>query len=393
MRTRTVVRRIAMTFLLAAFLISAGTVTFVKRQYHASQELYREASERYTVRVQPLAAAQSAPAPAASETQVMPAGMSTPETQTTPAGTSVSETQTTPAGMNAPETPAAATEIPAAPNETERPHSLNRLRGTERASVLNTPDKPAGFGEADRSDSPEETAEPDRNRLSDSADRPELRERMANPDRKPRGKKDAGPLEYAPIAVDFEALREVNPDIVGWIYCEDTVINYPVVQAEDNDYYLHRNYDGTYNVSGSIFVEANNRPGFLDCDTILYGHHMNDGSMFACIDNWGKQAYYEEHPVLWLLTPEQDYKVVLFSGYTTSAFSETYDIYPEPGPEWEAFRDGRLEKSDFLADVDLTGCVQTVTLSTCAYVFDFARHVLHGALIPVGHALDLANDL
>lgn len=91
-----------------------------------------------------------------------------------------------------------------------------------------------------------------------------------------------------------------------YLYGEDTVINYPIVQAEDNDYYLHRNYDRTYNVSGSIFVEAENRPGFLDCDTILYGHHMNDGSMFAGIDNWGKQAYYEAHPVLWLTKNRQE---------------------------------------------------------------------------------------
>lgn len=266
---RTAVRRIAMILLLAAFLVSAGTVTYVKRQYRESAQRYELASQRYTLPAAPLSA----------------------------------------------------------------------------GSPSNTAEQP-----------PEGTAENDL------------------------------PLEYAPIAVDFDALRAVNPDIVGWIYCEDSVINYPVLQAADNDYYLHRSYDRSNQFSGSIFVDAANRPGFVDCNTILYGHHMNDGSMFASLDLWADQSYYEAHPVLWLLTPEQDYKLVLFSGYTTSAFSDIYTVRPEPDAGWQEYLEDLVRQSDFQADVDLSGCERTVMLSTCAYVFDFARHVLHAALIPVEHA-------
>lgn len=266
---RTAVRRIAMLLLLAAFLISAGTVAFVKRQYRESAQLYEQASRHYTLPAAPQAA-----------------------------------------GLT--------------PKEADKPVEV-----------------PAA---------------------SDA------------------------PLEHAPIAVDFDALRAVNPEVVGWIYCEDSAINYPVLQAADNEYYLHRSYDRSYSVSGSIFAEAANRPGFVDCNTILYGHHMNNGSMFASLERWADQSYYEEHPVLWLLTPEQDYKLLLFSGFTTSAYSDIYTVRAEPDETWQSYLDTLVRQSDFQADVDLSGCERTVMLSTCAYVFDFARYVLHAELIPVAHA-------
>lgn len=186
-----------------------------------------------------------------------------------------------------------------------------------------------------------------------------------------------------PITVDFDALRQVNEDVAGWIYCEGTVINYPVVQGEDNDFYLHRAYDKTYSSPGSIFADANNRADFADANTILYGHHMKNGSMFAGLSDWADQAYYEEHPVMWLLTPEQNYKIELFSGYTAVAGSDVYTIFPEAGEELDAYLKDALARSDFRADVELGEGERYVLLSTCAYVFENARYVLHGRLTPV----------
>lgn len=200
------------------------------------------------------------------------------------------------------------------------------------------------------------------------------------------GRKD----EIPPITVDFEALKAVNEDVVGWIYCEDTVIDYPVLRGTDNDYYLHHTYDRKSSVSGSIFVDTNNRPGFADSNTVIYGHHMKNKSMFATISNWAKQDYYEQHPVMWLLTPEQDYKIVLFSEYTTSAYSDTYVMYPDACPEMDEYLKRAAEKSDFKSDIqtngELDGNAHYVLLSTCAYVFDNARDVLHGKLVPVNSA-------
>ncbi len=193
------------------------------------------------------------------------------------------------------------------------------------------------------------------------------------------------PLRYAPVRVDFEALHKVNPDVVGWIYCENTAINYPVLQGEDNETYLHKTYDGVSCTSGSIFVEAANSRDFADYNTIIYGHHMRNGSMFRALEYWEEQDYYEEHPVMWLLTPEQDYRIDLFSGYATAADSDTYTLFKETSPLLEEYNRKAAEKSDFKTDVDVSKGEKYVVLSTCAYYFENARYVVHGMLVPVEH--------
>lgn len=189
--------------------------------------------------------------------------------------------------------------------------------------------------------------------------------------------------DAAPIQVDFQGLRKINGDIIGWLYCEDTPINYPVLQGRDNDQYLRHSYDGSYDMAGCIFVESENR-GLEDANTIIYGHHMKNGSMFAVLDKWADQAFYEEHPCMWLLTPNQNYRIDLFSGYTTAATSETYTIFPRGGQELEEYLALCAGQSAFQSDVELDGEARYVVLSTCAYVFDNARSVLHGKLVPVG---------
>ena len=192
--------------------------------------------------------------------------------------------------------------------------------------------------------------------------------------------------EIAPKVVDFDALRQVNAEVVAWIYCEGTVIDYPVLQGGDNKFYLSHTYEKDYSVSGSIFADCHNRPGFADANTILYGHHMKNDSMFATLENWQDQQYYEDHPVMWLLTPEQDYKIELFSGYMTSARADTYTMIQEPGEEMDAYLEKALSQSAFQTDVELDRESRYVLLSTCAYVFDNARAVLHGKLVPAGSA-------
>ena len=93
------------------------------------------------------------------------------------------------------------------------------------------------------------------------------------------------------LEVDFAGLRSQNSDIVGWIYSPGTVINYPIVQAADNDYYLHRHIDGTYSGGGSIFMDYACSSDFSGINTILYGHHMYDGSMFASLSNYKNPSY------------------------------------------------------------------------------------------------------
>ena len=71
--------------------------------------------------------------------------------------------------------------------------------------------------------------------------------------------------ETAPITVDFERLQEENKDIIAWLYCPDTEINYPVVQSKDNEYYLRRLLDGTWNIAGTLFIDYRNAAIVLIC--------------------------------------------------------------------------------------------------------------------------------
>lgn len=187
-----------------------------------------------------------------------------------------------------------------------------------------------------------------------------------------------------PLEVDFDELLKINDEIIGWLYCEDTRIDYPVLQGDDNDFYLSHNFKKERQNAGSVFVEALNNPGLADSNTIIYAHQMNDGSMFDCLRDWEEQEFYESHREMWLLTPEVNYKVVLFSGYITSAYSDTYTIFTGPCTELEEYLRRCVENSDFQAEVELGRNEKYVTLSTCAYDFEDARYVLHGKLVPMG---------
>ena len=85
--------------------------------------------------------------------------------------------------------------------------------------------------------------------------------------------------EFSPVSVDFDELTALCADMVGWLYLPDTVINYPVVQGTDNDYYLNRFYDGKPNVGGTLFVDYVCPGDFSGANTIIYGHNMKNGSM------------------------------------------------------------------------------------------------------------------
>ena len=108
--------------------------------------------------------------------------------------------------------------------------------------------------------------------------------------------------ETSPITVDFTQLLATNEDVCGWLYSKDTVINYPVAQGEDNNEYLHHLLDGTYNSSGTLFLDCECGPEFSGANSIIYGHNMKNGSMFNSLHSYSDQAYYDAHPVMYLNT-------------------------------------------------------------------------------------------
>ena len=182
------------------------------------------------------------------------------------------------------------------------------------------------------------------------------------------------------IPAELQALYDANPETVGWLRIDGTTIDYVVMQAPDvKEKYLHLDFNGDYSARGTLYVDERCDMQMAD-NIIIYGHHMNSGSMFAGLEKWADQAYYEEHPDIWLLTPTQDYRIVLFSGHHLSAYSDMYNIIHNPGKEMDSFLATCLEESDFQANVELNPKARYVMLSTCAYDYKDARNVLHGYL-------------
>lgn len=181
--------------------------------------------------------------------------------------------------------------------------------------------------------------------------------------------------DEAPLDVDFSRLCSEYPDIAAWLYSEDTPINYPVMQAKDNSYYLKRLPDGSRNRNGSLFIDCANANDFSDLNTIIYGHNMKDGSMFGTLDEYAGQDYYEAHKVIWLLTPNGKYKLRPVAGYVTGADSEAYAIHYDSEELYTSLK-AALSQSRFDSGADILNISRIVTLSTCAYDFDDARFVL-----------------
>lgn len=186
-------------------------------------------------------------------------------------------------------------------------------------------------------------------------------------------------LEEAPITVDFAALKEKCPDIVGWLYCSDSPINLPVVQGEDNDYYLRRLIDGSGNNSGTVFADYRNAPDFSDRNTILYGHNMKNRSMFGSLSDYRNQGYYDAHPVMWFLTPEKAYKLELVAGFVTPSNGDIYSVL-QSDEEAYALMQEAVAASTFATELELVPGDRYLMLSTCSYEFRNARYVLAGRL-------------
>lgn len=180
--------------------------------------------------------------------------------------------------------------------------------------------------------------------------------------------------------VDFESLQAINPDIIAWIFIEGTNINYPVVQGPDNSYYLHRLSDGSYNGAGSIFMDYRNESDLSDRNTVLYGHHMKNGSMFQNITKYKDPSFYEAHPVCLIMTPNGNYKLEFFAGYVIDMNSQAWKMEFESDEEYTRWLEDAISKSTFTSTIKPTAQDRVVTLSTCTYEYSDARYVLAGVL-------------
>lgn len=173
--------------------------------------------------------------------------------------------------------------------------------------------------------------------------------------------------EVAPIGVDFEGLKQMNSECIGWIYIAGTDISYPVLQTGNNSKYLDTLPNGKKNKSGSIFMDTRNDPMLSDGNTVIYGHNMQNGTMFSDLRKYEKRTFFDAHRTAYYLTPEADYKITIIACARVPSTGEAYVLYNDPA-ELRTYLRAALGSAFVSASVDLDRVTRIVTLSTCTGV-------------------------
>lgn len=176
--------------------------------------------------------------------------------------------------------------------------------------------------------------------------------------------------------IQFDELRKINPDIVGWLVIEGTEIDYPIVQTGNNDTYLNTDFEGKKSVAGAIYLDYECEPDFSGRHNIIYGHNMKNGSMFKDIVKYKDEEYFKEHQDITVYTPEREYHLrpmsVLYtepSGMrrkTKFSTEESFQAYVE-----------EMTKGCAFSQIPKEPLGQIWSFITCSYEFNDARTILY----------------
>lgn len=188
-------------------------------------------------------------------------------------------------------------------------------------------------------------------------------------------KKDEAPV------VDWAGLKAVNSQVVGWIQIPGSQVNYPVYQTTDNEYYLHTNAKGEWSIGGQIFMDYENNPnGLIDQQTILYGHHMRNGSMFQFIGALNDQSTFNKVETIWYVTPTQTYELEpVFTYHTDEDDDEVRQFNFTSVDEFRSYLKDRLSRAvssrSDAAEI-ISRAEHVLTLFTCNYTDQYGRTML-----------------
>ena len=169
---------------------------------------------------------------------------------------------------------------------------------------------------------------------------------------------DEKPISSPQVVTEFaQKLLDINPDYIGWIKIEDTVIDYPIVQGADNGTYINRTFSGEYNASGSIFMDWKCEGRFSNSLAVLFGHKMKDGSMFASLHSYQDNTYLEKHPDISVTLPNGEtltYKI--FAVRLTTVTDSLFSLFDKEQKDIE----------DYFSEYDAPeGATRFLVLSTC----------------------------
>ena len=187
------------------------------------------------------------------------------------------------------------------------------------------------------------------------------------------------------VQTKFAEIYEMNTDFVGWLTIDDSKVDYPVMMTmEDEEFYLHRNFDKEYSSGGTLFVDTDCSLTMPTTNIIIYGHNMKAGTMFHELLNYQDQEYYDSHQYITFDTIYGDNTYQVISAFFT-------EIYPEDSTEFQYYKfihaNNAEEFNEYLRNIKMLSVVDTssvkaqygdtfITLSTCSYHTDDGRFVV-----------------
>ena len=189
--------------------------------------------------------------------------------------------------------------------------------------------------------------------------------------------------------------EEENTDIVGWLEIENTSINYPVLQGTDNEYYMTHNYKKQKSKNGSIFLTKDYDWSIPSSNLLIYGHNLNNGTMFQELLKYEKESFYQQHPVIRFTTENEDaeYEIIavlkarVYYKSEKNVFRYYYFVNAEAEEEYNVFVENAKKESLYSIDKTAKFGEQLITLSTCSY------HVKDGRFAVIGRKVESCINL
>lgn len=184
-----------------------------------------------------------------------------------------------------------------------------------------------------------------------------------------------------PVSVDIPKLRAINGDVIGWLYGEDTKVDYPVLQAGDDVFYLTHDIYRQESIAGCVFASCSSFPDFTDTHTVLFGHRMTNGTMFGSLGLWQEQEYFDSHPFVLVTGAGEAYELVPVAILETPYNSPVYtaDFGEGRCREWvEWLKSGSFTESAYIYEPG----DRFVSFSTCSRSSTDIRLVLTCVMIP-----------
>lgn len=205
----------------------------------------------------------------------------------------------------------------------------------------------------------------------------------------------------ANMQLKYAKLYAQNPDFVGYLSAEGSDLDFPIVQGSDDDEYVEKNFYGEYTKYACPFVTVRNNIEALDMNTVIYGHHMRDGSIFATLDQYRTLEGYKEAPVISFNTIYQDYKFKVIATFITNIYASDDNGYIfnyfwtnlTNELNYNAYLNQLSQRSLYNTGVDVLPTDRLITLSTCCNDFSDARLVVVGRLVRPGESAEVDTSL